>query len=509
MDAKDLLELQTKRGAKLKTVGSELSTRTLENVTNDCRKAIEERSDQYRNCGPLEKKDKIKHIIIDFVMNTKPLVIGYMDAEGNPDTFKLTNKLVEDITDYGILTQAMENDDIYEIRGDGKEIKVEEKGHVHDLLDNDGNIVSFQSTEQQEIILKKFLGDVRLTPKDALVNARTIEGYRIAAVHASAQGDDPLDPTGDKYHSFVLRKFHKSKMNLGDIVEQYHTMSDNMARLLALLTAGGLTFFTVGPTASGKTTTNNAILQSVPATTRTILIQNPSEIDLRFRDESGRVYNDVVHLEARDMEHPTVNDPTMENEMDETLRLSPTFVAIGEMRTNKEFKSAMKIMQAGHPINSTYHAESAEGAISRFLTAYLAESGNEPSHLALANVVSLTNMIVVQKILRDGSRRVIQISEIVGIDPKDKDRAIINDLYRFDVDREPEYDEAGNVKTIFGTHHRVGKLSERTIRKFQLEGVAASRYDFLVKDPSDTEVETYTGKDIEKYGVKMHNKDKF
>lgn len=499
MEAKDLLELQTQRGAKI-AAGGDTTTRTLEAVTNDCRKMIEEQSDKYRDLGPVEKKETIKQIIIDFVMNTKPLVKGYIDGENKPDTLKIVDKLVEDITDYGILSQAMMDEDVYEIRCNGKEIKAEIKGHVQDLTDRDGNIVSFESPEQQEIIMRKLLGDVRLTPKDALVNGRTIEGYRIAAIHSSALSPDPNDPTGDMYHAFVLRKFRKSKMDLGQIV-QFHTLSDNMARLLALCTAGGLTFFTVGPTASGKTTTNNAILQSVPATTRTVLIQNPSEIDLRFKDATGRVYNDVLHLEASEKENPTASDPTMQNLMDHTLRLSPTFVCFGEIRTNPEFKQCMKIMQAGHPINTTYHAESSEGAIKRFQTAYLAESGNEPSHLALSTICGLVNIIIVQKIMRDGSRRIIQISEVVGVDKNNREAPDLNDLYIYDIDRDPEYDEAGNVVKIYGTHRRVGKLSERTIRKFQLEGVAKSRYDFLLKEPSKTEVETYTGKNINRYGM--------
>lgn len=499
MEAKDLLELQTQRGAKI-AAGGDTTTRTLEAVTNDCRKTIEEQSEKYRDLNPIDKKDVIKQIIIDFVMNTKPLVKGYIDGENKPDTLKIVDKLVEDITDYGILSQAMMDEDVYEIRCNGKEIKVEIKGRVQDLTDNEGSIVSFSSPEQQEIIMRKLLGDVRLTPKDALVNGRTIEGYRIAAIHCSAMSPDPNDPVGDAYHAFVLRKFRKSKMDLGQIVA-YKTLSDNMARLLALCTAGGLTFFTVGPTASGKTTTNNAILQSVPATTRTVLIQNPSEIDLRFKDATGRVYNDVIHLEATEKENPTANDPTMRNLMDHTLRLSPTFVCFGEIRTNPEFKQAMKIMQAGHPINTTFHAESSEGAIKRFQTAYLAESGNEPSHLALSTIVGLVNIIIVQKIMRDGSRRIIQISEIVGVDKDNNEAPEINDLYIYDIDRDPEYDDAGNVVKIYGTHRRVGKLSERTIRKFQLEGVAKSRYDFLLEEPSKVEVETYTGKNIDRYGM--------
>lgn len=344
MDQRKLLELQTRRGAK--TIGYDTTTKTIEMVTNECRKQIEDQSEKYRDLNPVEKKDAIKQIIIDYVMENKPLVVGYIDGENRPDTLKLVDKLVEDITDYGILTAAMMDENVFEIRCNGKELKVEIRGHVTDLLDKDGNIVSFDSPEQQEIILRKFLGDVRLTPKDAIVNARTIEGYRIAAVHSSAMSPDPNDPTADKYHAFVLRKFNKVKMTLADTVKK-GSLSDNMARFLSLLPAGGLTFFTVGATGSGKTTLNNSILQSVPAGTRTVLLQNPSEIDLRFKDASGRMYNDALHLEAKDIDKPSPNDPTMSNLMDHTLRLTPSFVCLGEIRSNLEFAQAVKILNAG------------------------------------------------------------------------------------------------------------------------------------------------------------------
>ena len=162
--------------------------------------------------------------------------------------------------------------------------------------------------------------------------------------------------------------------------------------------SGGL-FNTVGPTASGKTTTNNAILQSVPPTTRVVLLQNPSEIDLRMRDASGRIFNDVLHLEAREIETPTTKDPTMPNLMAHILRLSPTLVCFGELRTNKEFALGMTILQAGHPINLTYHAEDAIGAVQRYLTAYMAESG-ETIDTALPTLTRLLNLIIVQKIMK-------------------------------------------------------------------------------------------------------------
>lgn len=499
MDNKRLIEIQSQRGAK--SIGKDTTQKSIDSVISECRRFIQDSSDTYRDLEPERKRSVIKELIIKYVMNNPAMVDGYTDENNRPDTNKLIDKLTEDITDYGILTAAMLNPDVYEIRANGKEIKAEVAGHVQDLRDKDNHIISFETVEQQDIIIRKLLGDIRLTPKDAIVNGRTVEGYRIAAVHSSAMSPDPLDPTGDIYHAFVLRKFKQSKMGLPDIV-RFKTLSDGMARLLSLLPKGGLTWFTVGPTASGKTTLNNAILQEVPATTRTVLIQNPSEIDLRFRDSSGRIYNDVLHLEAREKDNPTPQDATMQNLMNHTLRLSPTFVCFGELRANAEFKLGMQIAQAGHPINCTFHAESSMGGMRRFLTAYLAESGNEPSDLALLTLSDLVHIIVVQKIMRDGTRKVIQITEVRGVSKDNPNVADLNDLYIFELSDDTEYDEAGNVSKIHGKHKRVGKLSERTIRKLRLEGVNPSQYDFIVNDPDGTEEETYTGENIRGYGMK-------
>lgn len=500
MDTKRLLQVQSERGAKASN--TESSRKSIEFVVNDCRRFIQENSDKYRDVNSETKKNTIKALIVEFVMHTNYIIEGYTDDNHVTDTNKLIDKLTDDITDYGILTQAMVDPEVFEIRCNGKELKAEIGGRVTDLKDKEGHILSFDNPEQQDIVMRKLLGDVRLTPKDAVVNARTVEGFRIAAVHSSALSPDPNEPTADLYHAFVLRKFKKSKMDLGQIVK-FGTLSDNMARLLALATAGGLTFFTVGPTASGKTTTNNAILQSMPATTRTVLLQNPSEIDLRFKDPAGRVYNDVLHLEAREIENPTPTDPTMPNLMAHILRLSPTFVCFGELRTNPEFKLGLQIAQAGHPMNCTFHAESSKGAVQRFLTAYLAESGNEPSHLALATLTDLVRLIIVQKIMRDGSRRILQISEVVGVKEDNPNAPDINDLYKFVIDKEPDYDAAGNVTKIYGHHQRVGKLSDRIIEKLKTEGVATTRFDYLLGEVNPDEKETYTGENIETYGMNI------
>ena len=485
-----LIELQTKRSAQGKK--GEGAPKPIDFVVNECRRFIQANADYYKSKSGDEKTKAISDLIVKFIMDTRPLAEGYVDSEGKSDTSGLIQRLVQDITNYGILTLAMRSDDVYEIRCNGKEIKIETKGRVKDYTDEEGRILKFESPQQQQIVLRRLLGDTRLTPKDAVVNARTIEGYRIAALHSSALADDPIDPSNNAYAAFVLRKFKKSKMNLGDIVK-YKTLSDNMARLLALSMAGGLTFFTVGPTASGKTTTNQGILQAVPPTTRVVLAQNPSEIDLRMRDSTGRIYNDVLHLEAQELETTSTTAPTMENLMNHILRLSPTFVCFGELRSNREFTRGLQIGQAGHPFNCTFHAESSEGAIDRFAQAVQGDTG-ESKESIYKTITSMLNIVIFQKILKDGTRRVVQISEVLGLDEKDSSKPKINDLYRF-ISDEAECDEYGNVLNIHGHHERVGTLSQRTIDKLKLEGINSDRFDFLLKpvDKDNPEIETYIG----------------
>jgi pilus assembly protein CpaF len=191
--------------------------------------------------------------------------------------------------------------------------------------------------------------------------------------------------------------------------------------------------------------------------------------------------------------------------MEQILRLSPNFIVFGEWRADSEFKRGIQLGESGHALNSTLHAEDSAGALQRIQTAYLAGGegggGGDPA-LALANIVGVVNFIIIQHILADGRRRVLQVTEVVGIDPKDRNKAILNDLYRYEYTGNPKYDKDGRVIEIPGVHKRVGKISQRTIDKFHKAGVTESQYAFLLKDPDpEHEIETYTGENIRNYGV--------
>ena len=392
MNKERLTALQSERGTKVSTTST--MSRTLEAVEKDCRKFIEKNSDKYRNVDAVRKKKILKGLIIEYVNTTAPMVDGYITAENTTDTVKLIERLIEQITDYGKLTWAMEYEGCYEIQCNGKEIKAEIDGRIVDLEDKNHNRVVFQSVEEQQIILKKLLGDTRLTPKDQVVSARTFEGYRICAVHYTATSPDPSNPTEDRYSIFVLRKFKDDKMRLADIVVK-RTMSDGMARLLSNFMKAMITFITCGPTGSGKSTTNNAIMLCAYDETRVILVQNPSEIDLRKKDMMGFVRNNVVHLESVESDNPSPTTGTAQNLMDAILRLSPDYAGFGEIRTNNEFVNATKLALAGHPFSTTYHAHDAIGAFYRYVQAYMSGCPGLPVNMIIRMLCGFIDFIIV------------------------------------------------------------------------------------------------------------------
>jgi pilus assembly protein CpaF len=391
------------------------------------------------------------------------------------------NALIDEVCNYGILTAAMEDPEVFEIRSNGRMLKVEKNGQLVDYTDSQGHLLYFKSVEEQDVVIRTLMQDKRLTPKDQLVNSQTLEGFRIAAVHSSAMGVDVSDAASkDRYSSFVLRKFSKVRYTLNDLCEG-GTFSPEIKRFLELLIPGGITFVTVGPTASGKTTTNNAILGSCPRDLRVVLAQNPSEIDMRYHDPStGLVMNDVLHLEAHEDPHATGTTATMQNIMDHILRLSPTLVTVGEIRTNEEFFQGFKILQAGHPMNCTYHAEDGPGAVWRFAVAYMAAAGLTDSGLALRQICDLVHIVIVQRLMPDKRRRIASICAVLGVN-EDGTEPVVVPIFEYKMFN-AEYDSRGMATKFDYAWEMVNPISEHLRKRLEDKGLNPELYaDFVDK----------------------------
>lgn len=464
-----------------------------EQILTMCRAYIADNAGSYRDLDPSGRSARIRELILSFNLRNNTLVDGYIDDSGRKnDATRLLEALTDSIQNYGILTAALNDNDINEIRSNGRYIKAEKLGRCIDLRDAKGRILKFSSPEEQEIIMRKMLCDVVFNPTVPIVNATTLEGYRLAAVHYTCTSQDPhVEYGSDNFHSFVLRKLDTKKRGLGDIVRA-KTMSDDMARTAALFLRTRSSFYTCGPTASGKSTTNNAIIQEAPIDVRLVILQNVGEIDGRIRDpKTGDVVNDVVHLLYKDMKNPGPNDPTQKNMSDQILRFSPVIIVFGEWRADEEFVSGTQYAKSGHPHNATMHAYDTYGALKRV---------QDATKMSMEDVCHYVNFIIIQRIMPDGVRRVLEMAEIAGVEKDDKSVPIINMLYRFKQTGDPKYRRDGTIAEIPGYHERVGTLTEKTAERFG-EYVSKKQFSFLMKEKDTTEVQTYTGLNISKYGL--------
>lgn len=453
---------------------SKLTLMSFEDVVRQCQSYINKvATNFYRQIEDVKtKREMTERYVVEYVETEKP------DVEGYEDLGSLRNDLIEEITQYGPITEAMEDHEIDEIRANGPDqIFVEKHGRT-EFWDK-----PFNDREHMEKIITKLIraSKVRLTPKNPLVNARTIDGNRVNATHSS------ISPYGNP--AFVIRKFKKSSISPAQMIGN-ESFSVNMFRLLSLIPKADLSWMTVGPTGSGKTTLNEMLVKQIDPLSRIITIENPTELRLvRYRnnDPSDRVLNDVLQYESVSEDSHDSSTATMENLLINAMRQSPHWIGPGELRAPREFTTALRAAQTGHYLFTTLHAEGDQEAIFRFLTAYLSAS-NEPAELALRNICAAIKFIVFQERLADGTRKVTSISEVKGSEGL---KPIIEQIYKFecqDVDEDPS---TGKVRKIVGRHKRVGTISKALEQKMIKSGIKRSRFEFLTRAVSTDEEEDY------------------
>lgn len=465
---------QVQKKESMEDLNTKYTTITFEEALELCQKYITKITTHAyrRENDPARKREMTKSYINEFVDSQKPSV------EGHYDLVLLKGALTDEITHYGPITKAMEDPAIDEIRANGPDQIFVESGGRSIKWDQ-----HFTDREHMERIISKLLGvsKVRLTPKIPMVNARTIEGFRVNATHAEIS---PYDMP-----AFVIRKFSKKSISPKMLIEN-ESFSSNMYELLSLIPKSDLSWITVGPTGSGKTTLNEILVKEISPLSRIITIENPSEMRLIQREEDsehGKIMNDVLQYESVPDDDDS-SPATMENLLINAMRQSPHWIGPGELRTPGEFATALRAAQTGHYFFTTLHAEGDKEAIYRFLTAYLMVS-NEPAELALRNICSAVKFVIFQEKLADGTRKVTSISEILGTDGLNP---LINQIYRFDCEDVLEEND-GSEKTIkiVGAHKRVGKLSEKVQQMMLKAGIRRSRFEYFTKDPTEDEIEVY------------------
>lgn len=438
-----------------------------------------------------EKMETLKQNILLFVTDRKPMVEGYIDKKtGKIEYERLSINLIESITSYDILTQAMKDPSVTEIRINGlKAIWVERGGRAQLLTDAiTGERVFFKTTDDCTKLINKLLrfSSVKFGKDSAIANGITIEGFRVAATHqVCSAADKGLNQSQDKCPYCVIRKFSDNKFTFRDLV-RFKSMGTEMANMFGILPEADATILVVGATGSGKTVLVQGLVDKIPGERRLVIIENPSELRARLYDEEGYMLNDVIQWEAKDAPagvEVAASFPTYANLMIEALRMSPHYFVFGELRTDLEFNLALTAANTGHHFLTTYHAPTARDAIDRYVIAVMGASASLPREIVLSRVCQNIDFILVQEKLNDGNRKVMEVAEVVGTEIQDGVLSPkLNMIYLWEPSPEGvQVNPDTGKEYIPGEHYLVGEVSAPMTKRLRKAGLTKEKLDMVCR----------------------------
>lgn len=489
---KDIYKLQSDYGvADGSFKDSEIS---FEEYTAQCRVFLARNLPEDYTKGNWDSDKKLSTLLnltTIFIERHKVQVKGYVTPEGILDTQLLLSDLSDMVTGEAIIKEALADPDIDEIQiNDRNTIFVIRNGIPEYYTDSKGRVMQFANNDEIHTLLNKLIDDgtgniPQFTDGMPLLNAKTAKHqYRINAVHHVANTMDK-PPNNFPISTAVIRKFKQSHLGIEDLVRG-GTCTEQMGRLLMLLGRAELKLFCIGPTGSGKTTLLRIIASTIPRTKRMILIQNPTEISFFERDAYGRNQRNVTHWEVVQSADGTQNtSATMENLISNSLRATPEVILIGEAREPGEFEQIQRAMRTGHKVLGTFHAEDSLDALERF-----ADEVNQggDSMGSLRKVSNSIDIIISQFKFENGERKIMEISEVLGVDKYGE--PVINTLFKYNFTGEMEEDSNGKIK-VLGEFKQEGYMSEKLKNSLYKVGIPFETIEEFCK-PEDSETIEYS-----------------
>ena len=292
-----------------------------------------------------------------------------------------------------ILQEFLEDEDITEIMINGTQnIFFEKDGRIYQ---SDKRFVSREKLE--DVVQQIAAGSNRLVNEASpIVDARLLDGSRVNIVLPPIAIDGPI---------VTIRKFSKEAITMKQLIA-WESISREVSAFLATLVAAGYNIFISGGTGSGKTTFLNALSQSIPKTERIITIEDNAELQIQD-------IPNLVRLEARNANVEGSGAVTIRDLIKSALRMRPDRLIVGEVRS-AEAIDMLQAMNTGHDGSlSTGHANSPKDMLSRLETMVL--MGMElPLPAIQRQIASGVDVIVHLGRLRDKSRKVLEVTEVLG-----------------------------------------------------------------------------------------------
>jgi pilus assembly protein CpaF len=358
--------------------------------------------------------------IVNEIIAIKNIVMSISEQE------ELLDDICNDVLGFGPLEPLLSRDDIADIMVNGSgTVYIEVAGKIQKTG------IRFRDNQQLLNICQRIVSQIgrRVDEASPICDARLPDGSRVNAIVPPLAIDGP---------ALTIRKFKKDKLTLDQLVK-FGTITQQGAEILRIIGRARVNTLVSGGTGSGKTTLLNCLTQFIDDDERIITCEDAAELQLQQPH--------VVRLETRPPNLEGEGQVTMRDLVRNCLRMRPERIIVGEVRGPEAF-DLLQAMNTGHDGSmGTLHANNPREALSRLESMITMGGFSLPSRTIREMVVASVDVVIQAARLRDGSRRITHITEVMGMEG---DVIITQDLFIYDMMGE---DANGN---IIGRHRSTG-----------------------------------------------------
>ncbi len=427
VEKKAVEEIQPVREKKMKTKDlDQVSEQPAEAAVYELKPVLPKRSVSEKTVQQedTEEDREFKHLVFKFILRERrnddvDTIIDDLNGiigeiyEENPwvkkvhDLERLKTEIRNDLTGYGPITPLLEDDSVTEVMVNGPNKVYAERDGKLILTD-----VVFRDNDHVMAVLEKIVAPLgrRIDESSPMVDARLQDGSRVNAIIP------PLALIGP---TITIRKFAKEPFTIHDLIN-FGTLSEEMAMFLQACVDAKLNLFISGGTGSGKTTTLNVLSSFISNTDRIVTIEDAAELQL------GQEH--VVSLETRPPNMEGNGAVSIRDLVRNALRMRPDRIVVGEVRSG-EALDMLQAMNTGHDGSlATGHSNSPRDMVSRLETMVLMAGMDLPVKAIREQIAGALDVIIHQSRLRDGTRRITNITEVQNLEG---DVIVLQDIFTF------------------------------------------------------------------------------
>jgi pilus assembly protein CpaF len=400
-----------KRKRELEELANEALNRVIDNTNINAQNA-----DSFQKKNVLE--DIFQTINILLTENKTHLSLG--------EKQKTAYYIMDEIFGYGPITVLLNDPTVSEIMVNGPDnVYIEKCGKIEKTEH------TFRDNLHVMHTIEKIIASLgrRVDESSPMVDARLPDGSRVNII---------IPPLALKGPTITIRKFAADPYTLEDLLS-FGTLNQDMAKLLKVCVRGKINLIVAGGTGSGKTTLLNVISGFIPHSERIVTIEDAAELQLQQEH--------VVTLESRPANIEGKGRVTIRDLVVNSLRMRPDRIIVGEVRSG-EALDMLQAMNTGHDGSiTTVHANNPRDTLSRIETMVMMSGLELPSRAIREQISSAINVIIQIARLSDGTRKIINISEVTGMEGE---TISLQEIYTF---KQEGYNEKGQV---IGKHMATG-----------------------------------------------------